>query len=226
MKDIQFIQNNMKAIIFDFDGVIVNSKGIQKSALKESYQKCVGIGDPPYEAFFKLSGSSLNFIFETLNLPLEMILPYREYSMKHINDVKIFSGIDEVLIMLYEKGIKLGLCTGKDRERTLQILECLGIIKYFSCIVCSDDVENPKPDTESLDKCTKELKISKNNACMVGDSVNDILCAKNAGVKCIGVTWGEGTYEDLLCVEPNYLVGSMSELYHVIFGMISNEYYE
>lgn len=206
----------MNTVVFDLDGVIIDSKEVQVGALRDSYRTCVGKGEPPYEEFFRMSGSSLEVIFSSLNLPLNMADYYRKFSVDHMEEIKIVKGMEQVLEYLKNRTIKVGLCTGKERARTVQILRKLEIEQYFDCIVCSDDVLRPKPDAESLVKCMAYLDATNRDTILVGDAVNDILCAHHAGVKSIAVTWGEGSVSELKYVQPSYIVYTVGELLNVV----------
>ncbi len=202
-----------KAAIFDFDGVIINSLDIQKQALHESYKIVVGKGTPSFREFLSHSGNSLENIFKNMNLPLEMVEHYRRISQEKVCTIKIYPGIREILTKLKDDEVICGLCTGKDRKRTLGILEKFGLEKFFSIVVCSDDVKHPKPHPDSLIHILNQLDIDAESALMIGDAKNDIKCAKNAGVKSIAVTWGGFSQADLEQESPNLIVNNMFELY-------------
>lgn len=191
-----------KNIIFDFDGVIINSHDVQVKALTESFKAICGEGVPPYDDFFRLSGDSLKNIFTQLRLPLEMIPIYQNVSRENIDLIKIHDGMIELLQNLNESGYICTLCTGKDRSRTMEILKHFNMEQYFKIIVCSDDVINPKPHPESLLLIMEELGALPDNTIMVGDGINDILSAKKAGMKSIGVTWGDVLEIDLKDSSP------------------------
>ena len=133
-----------KNIIFDFDGVIINSHAVQIKALTESFKDICGEGVPPYDDFFRLSGDSLKNIFTKLNLPLEMVPTYQKISRENINLIKIHDGMFELLQELNEIGCFCALCTGKDRCRTIEILQKFHMEHLFKFVVCSDDIVNPK----------------------------------------------------------------------------------
>lgn len=207
-----------KYLVFDFDGVIINSHSLQRKALEESFQKVVGNGEVPYQEFFKNSGDSLSNIFLKLDLPLEMVPFYTSISENNLDMIKIHNGIKYMLERLTSEGYKLALCTGKERKRTLAILKYLCIKKYFKVVVCSDDVENPKPKPDSLIKCIEKLGANLEDTVMIGDGINDIDCAKNAGVFSIGVTWGDTQKEDIINAEPDAVVNNVYELLKIIEG--------
>ncbi len=199
-------------LVFDFDGVIINSHNLQMKALEESYRKVVGKGEPPYKEFFLNSGDSLNNIFKKINLPLEMIPEYIKVSTENTHMILLHEGVKELLSELIEKGHKCALCTGKDRERTLYTLELLNLDCFFKSVVCSDDVMFPKPHPESLLKSIQNLNGDIYNSVMIGDGINDILCAKKAGVMSIAVTWGDTSIDEVIQAEPDAVSDTMQEL--------------
>lgn len=201
-----------KNIIFDLDGVIINSHDVQVKALTESFNEICTEGVPPYDDFFRLSGDSLQNIFSQLGLPLELIPIYRKISSENINLIKIHEGMIELLQKLNEAGCNCALSTGKDRLRTIEILKYFNIEHYFKIIFCSDDVSNPKPNPESLNLIMKYLGVSTESTVMIGDGINDILAAKNADIQSIAVTWGDIAGNILSDNNPTYLVNSASEL--------------
>lgn len=201
-----------KNIIFDFDGVIINSHDVQFKALTESFKIICGEGVPPYNDFFKLSGDSLKNIFTQLGLSLEMIPIYQKISSENIGSIKIYEGMIELLQKLNEIGCNCALCTGKDRSRTIEILRYFNMEYLFKIVICSDDVINPKPHPESLILIMEKLGALPENTVMVGDGINDILSAQNAGVKPIAVTWGDISSGVTFENEPTSIVNTISEL--------------
>ena len=143
-------------------------------------------------------------IFLKMKLPLEMIEPYRRISRERVWAIKVYDGMKDLLELLKKKGYECAICTGKDRLRTLEILDKLKLSKYFKTVACSDDVKNPKPHPDSLNMAINNLGVRRDNVVMIGDAKNDILCAKRAGVKVIAVTWGEvpKTVLEAECPDP------------------------
>jgi HAD superfamily hydrolase (TIGR01549 family) len=198
--------------IWDFDGVIINSHEVQVKALTDSY-KTVGLkGLPPYEEFFKLSGNSLSNIFNQLGLPQEMVPIYRKISTENIGLITLHPGMEDVLKKVKDMGYGNSLNTGKDRKRTIEILKHFHMEEYFDIIVCSDDVENSKPHPESLNCIMEKLGWKCENTCMIGDGINDILAAQNAGVCSVAVTWGDVSADNLIACHPSVVVDTAEEL--------------
>lgn len=209
--------NQVKAVCFDFDGVIIDSAEVQKAALIGSYKRVVGDDNlPSIDEFFSHSGDSLANIFNKMQLPEAMIEPYREISIELIDKIKVHDGMVCLLEQLKMQGIKLGLCTGKERKRTIMILKKLNLYQYFDAIVCSDEVENPKPDPESLIKLMRQLGVIQDYAVMIGDSHNDVECAKAIYMPSIGVMWGEANIYQMLQSKPDYIVSDVHQLNYYI----------
>ena len=76
----------------------------------------------------------------------------------------------------------MALVTSRLKPTTYQGLDIFGIEKFFDVIITADDVTKHKPDPQPIDIALKNLESSREQAVMVGDTKQDILCAKNAGV--------------------------------------------
>ena len=211
-----------KAVIFDFDGVIINSIGIQKKALIESYEKVVGGESPPsFDEFLSHSGDSLTNIFKKMSLPLSMIGHYHEVSRKNITSIEVFEGIRELLTVLKMRNFLCGIFTGKDRVRTIEILNYHDLLRYFDIVVCSDDISHPKPHPQGLIMALEQLGVPEHHALMVGDAPNDIRCAKAANVQSVGVLWGETDRDMFILTPPDSWVSSVDELRSCILKHLS-----
>ncbi len=102
----------------------------------------------------------------------------------------LFPGIKELLHAL-SLDSKLYVWTARDRKSTLRILKELGILSYFESISTIDD-SLAKPHVSGLLELVPE--VSKSSICIIGDSSNDIIGAKNFGVKSIGAVWSNQAY--------------------------------
>ncbi len=99
----------------------------------------------------------------------------------------LFPDVPETLSALHAKGLPLGLVTNKPTPFVAPLLEALDIAKYFSVIVGGDDVQNKKPHPEPLLLVAGKLSLTPAELLFVGDSRNDILAARAAGVSLRGV---------------------------------------
>lgn len=177
-------------IIFDLDGVIIDSDQVIRIALKEAYNKVIGPGDPPYEEFFKHMGDHFPMIMDKIGLPLSMWEPFKWSSVQNIHLLELFPEIYETFNFLDQANIIMGLLTGKDYKRTIEILRRFEIEKYFKIIVTPEKIPRPKPFPDGLIYSIKKLGTAPKNMFYIGDAVNDMLCANSAGVNSIMAKWG------------------------------------
>ena len=178
---------NKKLLIFDLDGVLIDSLQNMRLALKQTclnleinlefknYRKFIGL---PFEDIMKKMGIRKN-------IPL-IKKKYIFYSQKYLNKIKI-KNKDLKSLRKLRKNYKLAVFTSKDRKRTKLILSRY---KLFDIIITSDDVKKGKPNPEGLNKILKFLNIDNKNAYYVGDSYHDYKCAFDAEIKYFHALWG------------------------------------
>jgi HAD superfamily hydrolase (TIGR01549 family) len=181
---------NFEAVIFDLDGVLIDSRPQMEFVFRECYREFGPGGEPPIEDFFRRMGMPLPEILRELGLPAAMLEKYRALSRQLYKQIRVVPGAHSTLKQLKSAGVPLGLMTGKDRERTLEILRYFRLRKYFSAIVCGDDPYPGKPQPEGLLALAAQLGASPENSVIVGDSVLDVQCGLSAGAATAAVTWG------------------------------------
>ena len=204
------MKNNIN-LIFDLDGCLIDSTEVQQIAYYESYKEIVGDDKcPPFTLFMEHTGDSLDRVFTKLGLPLEMVDKYKKISSSLINKISVNQELIQLISQYKNNGSKIAICTGKDRKRTNEILQYFHIEKYFDCVVCSDDVTEPKPSKMSIEIAIKKMNVDKNTVVLIGDGYNDYLSAKNANIKFILSRWFNNTtkmHEEMLTVD------TVSDLY-------------
>jgi HAD superfamily hydrolase (TIGR01509 family) len=211
---IKILQNEI--FIFDLDGTIVDSKQLMSEALKKCYQ-LIGQDDPPYERFFSLMGESLEKIFESLDLPLDLTTYYKEYCSRNKHIISIFPEMSRILTYLVLQKKKIAILTGKDRERTIEILKMYNLLHYFDFIVTSDDVTHSKPHPEGVEMILQRFNAKKSMTILVGDGLFDIQCAKNANINSAFVCWGTGNKEAVRVLAPEFIYNSAQQLASEIY---------
>jgi len=208
----------INTVIFDLDGVVIDSGPAMKLAFTQSYREIMhNETTPPFEEFTKYSGDSLSNIFKKMGLPVDkMYKRFRELSMKNIDKIFLFDDVVDVIKTLRKEGIKIAIVTGKERDRTLQILKALGVDHLFDIVIASTDVDNPKPHPESIFRVLEKLNKAPKEVLSIGDAKNDIKAARRAGIVSVAVTWGLCDRSDLETSKPDYIIDKAEEILELI----------
>jgi HAD superfamily hydrolase (TIGR01509 family) len=208
----------VKAILFDLDGTIVDSKRAYLKALKTALLK-MGKQDT-------LNSSLATEIPKRLeqNLPIEDIIQgvdvnaflehyLSAYYQATAEETRLLPGISRALNELSRR-FRLALTTMRyvPKERVIEELARFNIIHYFECIITASDTHDPKPSPEALVECAKQLNVAINQCAVVGDSVVDIRAGKNAGTKTVAVLSGIFPREDLQKEKPDLIIESARDL--------------
>lgn len=174
-------------IIFDLDGVLINSKNNMKYALNFTANKLkVKLN---FKEYYKYLGLPFEKIIEKIGIKknIKKIKKiYEEASIKKIKDIKI-NKKDLIVLKKLKKNSYLTVFTSKSRKRTKLILNKY---KIFDYIVSADDVNFGKPNPEGVLKILKKFKIKKKSTFYIGDSLFDYLAAKKANVNYLHAKWG------------------------------------
>lgn len=139
----------------------------------------------------------------------EQFAPARAAFIRHYHDVNgeassVFEGVPEALRRLQQRGWRLACVTNKPREFTLPLLERAQLLQLFDAVVCGDEVPHKKPHPDALLEACRRLDVAPTEAVMIGDSFNDVVAGRAAGLRVILVETGynEGEAVSSLAEEP------------------------
>lgn len=218
---------SMISIIFDFDGVLVDSRPVIGTCLKESLLD-FGIEEPNHVELSTLIGPPLEvgltrfLIQRGLNLDVfpNIVTRFRDsYARKSIQNTFLYPDVNEMLQDLYVKKIPMYIATSKPRFLTIPLIKELEIEKYFEIVQApiGDRVEDKIETLKNLLYAMSNFnKLDSRRIFMIGDRGVDILAAHDNNIESIGVTWGYGTQEELLAANPDYLVESPKQLIQLL----------
>lgn len=182
--------NNIKAVIFDMDGVLFDTERVYLESwikvfkeygytmTKEIYIPLMGTGRKNVKEVFKKTFGD--------NIPIEeMYVKKDELLFKAIdnNEVPLKLGAIDILCYLKEEGYKIALATSAKRDRVTKQIQASNMNNMFNAIVCGDDVVNSKPDPEIFLKAAKKLDVNPENCVVIEDSLAGIKGANKGGMK-------------------------------------------
>lgn len=137
---------------------------------------------------------------------------YNEYYFAHIADcTRPYDGIEELLNTLKENGCRLAVVSNKSDKLTQKVIKiCFG--DAFDAVAGQKEDVKPKPDPEAVYGVMEILGAEKGDTVFIGDSDIDVKTAHNAGLPCIGVTWGNRSREVLVENGADFIADSAAEI--------------
>jgi AHBA synthesis associated protein len=200
-----------RAVVFDLDGVLVNSLPVMAEAFSTAYREVVGDGEPPFEEYCRHLGRYFPDIMRAMSLPLEMYEPFVRESNLRADRLCLYEDVDVVLRRLRRTDLKLAIATGKSGERASACLERLGVRELFDIVRGGDEVARPKPAPDVLLSIVDELGLECDEVLFVGDACADEECARAAGVAFAAAAWGDGG-EELLGRNPDFVLDVIDDV--------------
>ncbi|MCP8309448.1 MAG: HAD family hydrolase [archaeon] len=221
----------LKSVLFDFDGTIVDldfkyaeSRVAIIKALKELDFDTLNFSlqDTAQTILEKVEKQIME---KSMNIKLSEIKDkiwsiIDEFEMEAVNASELLKETKSILRLLSEKGIKKGLVTNSGRKAVQ-----LALIKHelehgFDVIVTRDEVDRLKPYGDGIRLALRMINVPIENAIYVGDSINDVLAAKDANVYSIAINRWPHYIEKLRKSSPDYIVNSLGETMNLLKRLI------
>tara|TARA_B100001057_G_C22857785_1_gene953357 strand:- start:754 stop:1392 length:639 start_codon:yes stop_codon:yes gene_type:complete len=179
-----------KLIIFDLDGVLVDSKNNMKTAwnsAKKKYKLNI-----QFNKYFKQVGKPFNIILKSLNIKSENKLIEEEYSrtsIKNLRKIKLYKNAKKILNLLRRKeNIITAIVTSKNYDRTKKILRLFKLKVDY--VQCPQKGLRGKPYPDQIIKVIKKFKIPRRNCFYVGDTIFDKKAASKSKINFIFAQYG------------------------------------
>jgi pyrophosphatase PpaX len=146
-----------------------------------------------------------------------MIATYREYNLEHHDRmVTVYPGVLEAVREIKAASLQTGLVTSKNRQGAMRGLKLVGLEALMDVLVCADEVINPKPHPEPVEKAVALLGADPAATVYVGDSVHDMRSGRAAGVRTAAALWGPFSRAQLEEAEPNYWLETPQDLVELV----------
>ena len=182
----------MKAIIFDMDGLMIDTEKFYYKVEKEiASEYGITLDNELLRDLMGMSPKDAGKIFIEklkINMSLEEFLEKRFAKMEIIynTELKAMPGLYELLNKFYKK-VDLAIATGSPEKFLEIVVDKLSIRKYFKVLQPSDEIKNGKPDPEIFIKTINKLKLKFEDCIILEDSLNGIVAGKRAGCYTIAV---------------------------------------
>lgn len=203
---------DIKAILFDWDGTIIDSAQSGLEAFQKSFALLgIEFRQEVYETTYSPNWYSM---YEAMGIPREKWARADELWIEQYGEqrARLVAGARETLRELHRKGYQLGIVTSGSDCRVARELSQTELGPLFQAVVCNEHIVNKKPHPEGLETALRLLDSLHERACYVGDSPEDIAMGKNARVLTVGVRSAYPTSWRLASENPDLYLESFSEL--------------
>lgn len=129
-----------------------------------------------------------------------------------VENSALYPGAKELVETLSAEGYKLAIVTSAFQKRAELYLEINGLADKFQVVVGMMPDRQPKPSANLVEIALKQLNCGADQAIMLGDMTVDIQAAHGAGVRCVGITHGFASRQELESAGADYIIDSLGEL--------------
>lgn len=212
------MKSRFKGIIFDVDGTLTFTNQLIFDSFNHITKKYLGKSYTD-EEIIALFGPTEDVILKEMckddydNARKD----YYAYYKDNHDIARLYEGIKELIVDIYNAGILLSIFTGKGRTSALITLDELGLTDYFDMIVSGDDVENHKPSPEGILMFLNKHNLNPKDVLMIGDAPSDIIAARQCGVEIASVVWDSYAEDEVKKLNSTTVFHSVAELRDFIF---------
>jgi 3-amino-5-hydroxybenzoic acid synthesis related protein len=206
----------MKGVLFDLDGVLVDSLAVMRMAFESAYRDVHGDDGADLGQLFRRYrrhlGKGLPQILAAMGLSVHLMPHFKRHSRHLAPYVRTYPEVPRLLRELREQGWVLGVATGKDEARAVELLQQLHLHEHFAIVMGCDSVPAPKPAPDMALAFSARTGVRCQRMVMVGDAPADLQCARAARVRSVAALWGFTPPQRLRREQPDWTAASPRDL--------------
>ena len=188
------LQTPLQGILFDFDGLILDTETPIFQAWKEKFKEYGQ--ELLLVEWAEILGKSTDHLgpikvflneFPEESKRKEILQEVKQTELELIHQKRPLPGVEDLVNKAKELGLMLGIVSSSDQEWVHSHLKRLGLMEYFDHTSCADEVEIAKPNPELYNLGLKKTGLAREKVLVLEDSPNGVLAAKRAELFCIAV---------------------------------------
>ena len=212
----------MKLIILDFDGTLADTRGLIVKTMQQTLE-ALGLESRTDDQCAAMIGLPLKQAFTDL-IPMtdEMgercVETYRRIFNENnaLYVIPTFPHVIETLHQLHEQGYTLTIASSRSNRSLMEFVNDMHLNEIIPYVLGAEDVTRAKPHPEPVLKTLEDYGCKAEDALVVGDTWYDIEMGRQAGVRTCGVTYGNGTREELVDAGADFLIDDFGELVSIL----------
>jgi phosphoglycolate phosphatase len=210
---------NIKLIIFDLDGTLVDAYPAIISSFNYTMRKlklppeddlvirkAVGWGDE----------NLLKPFIKEKDVARALSIYRRHHKVALLRKSRLLPGVGRVLTYLVNKGYKLAVASNRPTRFSWILIRHLKLKKYFNYVLCADKLRHGKPHPEILNKIMQRLGVKPKATLYVGDMTIDAQAGRGAKVRTIIVTTGSSLKDEIKRERPYRIITRISQLPRIV----------
>ena len=210
--------NMVQTVIFDMDGVIVDTEPVHHFAYYQHFKELnIEVSDEMYRSF---TGNSTRNIFQKLKSQFDLQEDVEDLILRkrHLfneafdlkEDLYLIEGVEELIKDLHANGIQLIVASSASNVTINRVFTRFNLHQYFTHIVSGEDFPKSKPHPAIFEHAASLSVAPKENCIVIEDSTNGIQAAVSAGIYCVGYDSFHSKDQDLS--KANVVIRHFNEL--------------
>jgi HAD superfamily hydrolase (TIGR01509 family) len=210
----------IEAMLFDFEGTLVDFQWKLSEAVEEVLETLREIGFAKDRIRSRKYSTLLS---EAMQMAAEFGLQpdqvrerigdvYDRYDEDALTRWALRPGAKDFLHAIKRKGIHAALVSNVGGKTLSKALKKLGLEGFFEIALSRNDVLNLKPSPDGINLALERMGVSRDSSIFIGDSLDDVNAARNAGLRVIIISEGENLKEEILAAKPYYVIQAYEEL--------------
>jgi phosphoglycolate phosphatase len=212
--------NEVKAVLFDFEGTLVDSQWDRPGAIREAMRELSDLGLPAERVRSEKLGILMREAmkiapeFETTPGVVRKVIEgiYDRFDEEALDRWALRPQLMNFLKVLSKEGIRMGIVSNAGRVILKRGLERFNLEAFFDVVVSRDEVKELKPSGEGIAWALNILRVSNHHALYIGDTQDDVLASRAAGLRVGILLDGRGPSDELRAAGPDFFINHFGEL--------------